>query len=368
MNKPDVKEFLEKRERVQSFLKRRGFDALIIGTTANFAWATCGGDSHILLDAQQGSCLLVWTSESCRCIANKMDALRIREQELEGLDIEVVSLKWFEPSISDYALIALEGKRILSDIPMPGVECDPQMFYQLHYPLTDGEIIRYREIGRGAEEAVAEVANAVQPGMTGIQIQNALLGSFAQRNLSISCMIIGLDGDISRYRHPLPRDNRLEKALMLVMSGKRYGLNVPITRMVYFGEVPEDIQKRYEAACTIEAHSIRSCVAGAKFHDISMMQKELYKKFGYEKEWEEHFVGGLTGYIANDASFCVDPDARLVDRQTFNWYVTITGVNVEETMIAKEGAQELFTVTGLWPVKTFSALGGEIALPQILKN
>ncbi len=366
MNRPDVKEFQIKRNRIDNFLDSSGYDALVIGTTANFAWATCGGDSHILLDSQAGSCLLVFTRSGTYCVANRMDARRLEEQELCGLGFSVVSLKWFETPVADYALGLVKDMRVLSDIPLPGVECNFQMFYRLHYPLTEQEIMRYRQIGKAAEEATAAVAAYARAGLTGSDIAAALMAEFANRQLVLSCMILGVDDDISRYRHPLPWDKKIDEALMLVLSGKRYGLNVPITRMIYFKEVPEDIQKRYLAACTIEANTIKRCVPGEKFFNISMMQKSLYKEFGYEKEWEEHFVGGLTGYMANDASFCTDRDAVLVDRQTFNWYVTITGVNVEETMASMDGKQELFTVTGLWPTETFVVDNDKLALPQIM--
>jgi antitoxin VapB len=359
-------EFETKFSRIAHFLEDYNYDAIIIGTTANFAWATCGGDDHILLDAQGGSGLLVFTKHARYCIANKMDARRLAEQELEGFGFEIVSLKWFETPITEYALNLLRGKRILSDIPLPGTDCNFSIFYKLHYPMTDQEIERYRQIGRDAETAVVKVAECISKGSTGYDVQTAVLYEFAKRQLAVACMIVGIDEEMKIYRHPLPKDQVIGHALMLVLAGKRYGLNVPITRMIYFEDVPEDIQKRYQAVCTIEANTILSCKAGKKFYDLSMMQKAMYKELGYEKEWEEHYVGGITGYTANDGSFCVDKLVEMTDRQTFNWYVTITGVNVEETMACIGDTQELFTVTGLWPAKEYQVGGKKVSLPQIL--
>ena len=227
---------------------------------------------------------------------------------------------------------------------------------------------RYREIGKDAEDAVITTAEFAERGMTAWDIQTKLLEEFSKRGQQMTCMIIGVDEEIKKYRHPLPVNQRINQALMLVLSGKKYGLNVPITRMIYFnGEIPQDIEKRYQAACTIEASTILSAKPGAKFYEISMMQKNLYEQFGYAKEWEEHFVGGLTGYMANDASFCTDKEAVIVNRQSFNWYVTITGVNAEETMLtSNEEGVELVTVKGSWPQKTYQVDGEEISLPQIM--
>ncbi len=368
MNHECMAEYQEKRERINRFLNENGYDAIIFGTTANFAWATCGGDSHILLDSQGGSCILLFTADKAYCIANKMDAARLKDQEIGGLPIEVISLKWFEESTVAYAMNLVSGKRIISDIPISGAELSFSAFYQLHYPLTLGEVNRYRKIGKDTENAVLAVAGFAEHGMTANDIQTKLLEEFSKRSQQITCMIIGVDDEISKYRHPLPADQKIDRALMLVLSGKRYGLNVPITRMIYFdGDVPEDIEKRYQAACTIEANTILSARPGAKFYDISMMQKKLYEQFGYANEWEEHFAGGLTGYMANDASFCTNKEAVMVNRQSFNWYVTITGVNVEETMLtSEEDGVELVTVQGIWPEKAYQAGGEEIRLPQIM--
>lgn len=367
MNTPKPAEFSAKEKRIYGFFDQFGYDALLIGTTANFAWASCGGDNHILLDTQGGSCILVITRNKKYCIANRMDARRLEEQELVGLGFEVVSLKWFETPITDYALSLVKGMRVLSDISLPGTECNFQMFHKLHYPLMEQEIARYREIGADTEQAIVQVAQIARRGLTGNDIAAAIVSEYAQRQMQVTCMIIGVDDEISRYRHPLPWGKPIEKRLMLVLSVKRYGLNVPITRIIHFGDAMDaEIERKYQVACTIEAQTILSCVPEAKFYDISMMQKDLYRQFGYEKEWEEHYVGGLTGYMANDASFCTDREARMVDRQTFNWYVTITGVNVEETMAIMGDTQEIFTVTGLWPTKTYTFQDKLIDLPQML--
>ena len=47
-------------------------------------------------------------------------------------------------------------------------------------------------------------------------------------------------------------------------------------------------------------------------------------------------MGGITGYIPNDSSLCLDDSAVVQERQAFNWFITITGVNIEDTMITTE--------------------------------
>ena len=133
---------------------------------------------------------------------------------------------------------------------------------------------------------------------------------------------------------------------------RKYGLNSVITRSIYFGEeVPDDIAKKYQAASTISANCIAHSVPGTKFSSILAMQRELYKELGYEDEWKNHFQGGITGYIPNDSSLCLDPEAEMVEDQTYNWFVTITGVNTEDVYLSGKTGGETLTITGAWPLK-----------------
>ena len=287
------------------------------------------------------------------------------EQELDGLGFELVSLKWFDTPRDAYAAKLIKGKKALSDFSLESAECNPQKFYQLHYPLTGPEIERYRVLGRDAEEILWDAANKVRPGMTGSDVELLLRCACAERKMSAPVMVIGVDEEINSWRHPIPWDKEIRKSLMLVVGGKRNGLNIPITRMVQFGEVPDDMRKRFDAVCTIAADTILSCGAGVKFADVSMRQKMLYEQLGYADEWEKHFVGGVTGYTVSDGTLCMDKDAVMTEGMTFNWYVTITGVNTEDTMMITNNGYELFTVNGIWPTKKVETEKGTVELPDI---
>lgn len=366
MNIPDLEEFIVKENRLHNFMNEHGYGAVVMGTQANFAWFTCGGDSHVLLSSEIGEAILVVTAQEKYCICNSMDAKRIEEQEISGLGFKLITLKWFETPKDVFAAGLIKGLRAVSDIPVDGAECNFKEFYALHYPLTKQEIERYRVMGREAEEALFSVTNAITPGMTGSDVETLLVCEFAKRKLFVACMIIGVDEEISKWRHPIAWAKPIKEYLMLVLAVRRNGLFLPITRLVHFGEVSSDIRNRFDAVCKIAADTILHCKAGVKFTDISARQKQLYTQLGYKDEWENHYVGGITGYIPNDGSLCVDEDAVMVDYQTFNWYVTITGVNTEDTMIIDGDHVELFTVNGIWPTRRWHTEKGDIDLPDIL--
>ena len=154
---------------------------------------------------------------------------------------------------------------------------------------------------------------------------------------------------------------------MLAPAIRKWGLTVPMTRMVYFGDkLPNKIEEKYDAICLIEAYTMANCIPGKKFGEILDIQKSIYKMTGYKEEWRNHFQGGITGYVVNDPTKCTDPHAVVKNYQTFNWYITITGVKVEETMITSNEGKEILTSKGLWPVESYEANGEVFALPQIL--
>jgi Xaa-Pro dipeptidase len=367
VNTADKQEFSIKLKRLRAFLKKEGYDAALMGTAANFSWLSCGGKNKVLLNTDYGVSVLLVTQDRLACVANTMDARRLAEQELAGLGFEMVPLKWYAEPVAAHARKLAGRGRILADMPLEEAEVNFQKFYAVHYPLTDPEIVRYRAVGRDAEEVMRRVADQTRPGMSGLDVETQLLTEFAAKKLNVTCLIVGSDEEIWNYRHPLPSPKKIDRQLMLVLAVERHGLNVPITRMVWFGgEPPADAARRFQAVTSIAARTIAACRPGVRFADIMAKQKGWYAEEGFAVETENHFMGGITGYIPNDSSLCLDDSAVIQERQAFNWFITITGANTEDTMITTEGGPELLTCTGRWPVRRIEVEGRTLALPAEL--
>jgi Xaa-Pro aminopeptidase len=150
---------------------------------------------------------------------------------------------------------------------------------------------------------------------------------------------------------------------------RKDGLHANVTRMVHFGaQIPHDTLDRYEAACKVEAAAICHCVPGTRFCDILEQQKQAYQGCGYPEEWRNHFQGGITGYLLVDSTQCLDQQAKVVANQAFDWFVTITGVKVEELTLTTSQGPEVVSMSGLWPAKEYEANGRKIPLAQILRR
>ncbi|MDO8685595.1 MAG: M24 family metallopeptidase, partial [Clostridiales bacterium] len=211
------------------------------------------------------------------------------------------------------------------------------------------------------------VADEVVPGMTEHEIEAMLLYEYGKINATPEVLLIGSDERITAYRHPLPSEKKVRKLILLHPAIRKWGLHANVTRMMYFGdELPEDIKIKYEMANALQAQAISMCIPGEKFHRILDVRKELLEAAGFGDEWEKHFPGGITGYLLCDASICGKLDTEVVLNQAYDWFITITGVKVEELSINTAKGREVLSATGRWPVKDYSFNGQTFKLPEIL--
>lgn len=261
----------------------------------------------------------------------------------------------------------VEGLRVISDIPLPGTDFRPDSFCGLYFPLTEKEVQKYRVLGKMTEQILYDAACAIRPGMTEYQVQGMLAGLYGENDISISVMLIGSDRRIAAYRHCMPSGKEIEKLLLISTAVKKWGLHANVARMVSFGEIPEDTKRRYEAVREIEAEVISLSTPGRTFSEILAVQKKMYQERGFGDEWQCHYQGGVTGYMVSDPTLCMDKQNVLVGNQAYDWFITITGTKGEELTLNVDGAVEVPTVNGIWPMKTYRRNNVSVQLPDIMQ-
>ena len=361
-------DFDQKLRKIRAYLDETGRGALVIGRRDNFSWLTGGGDNAVVRNSELGFSLLAITENKVFHVAQTMDGPRILDEELIDFDVEPVFLRWYESSREDRATDLVKGLKTVSDIPIGGAECLPQEITGLHYPFTPTEVERCRTIGRTTELIIAKVAASMTPGMQEREVERMFLAEYAHAGFSCDVLLIGSDERIAKYRHPCPSDKTIDRLVLLHSAVRKWGLHANVTRMVSFGDrLPPDVASRYEAACRIQAAAISLCTPGRKFADILEAEKSLYRETGFEDEWRNHYQGGITGYILADPTLCMDPDAQVQPSQVFDWFITITGVKVEELSIS--GTRPgILSACGAWPVTRYEYGGTVLDLPDILRS
>lgn len=360
--------FKLKLKKIRDAIKSKGFDAAVIGLRENLNWLT-GHDPGVCLTVANAPIILIVTKDGGYLVGATMDALRFFKEDIEEeTTIELCQVLWFEQTPFEKAGKIIESLKVISDFPIGNAVCDGEFFTQLHYPLFDEEIELYKSFAKKAEEIMFDIANQIKPGMTEEEVRWMFSKAYSENEIDGLVYIIGSDERIANYRHCIAKNKVIDRLIMLAPACRKYGLTVPITRMIYFGDnLPKETLNKFEVACKIEAQTIDMAREGTKFNDIFLKQKEMFKEYGYENEWKNHFQGGMTGYVVNDSSLTLDTNAVIKDNQTFNWYITLTGVKVEETMLtSKKHGQLILSENGIWPTKKYEVNNNSYELPQIM--
>jgi antitoxin VapB len=355
-----------KEGRVRAFLEQEGLDALVLGRQDNFAWMTCGGDSRVITTSEIGFAYLVLTHDRKWLVSQSMDGQRFLDEHVPGQGYDLVTLYWHEGSPEDRVLQLTRGQKVGADVALPGARQYGSEIVDLHYPLTDLEIKRCRWIGRTANRILAGVARALRPGVTEDEVAAQLLYEYALAGMTIDVLIVGFDDRVRRYRHPMPTDNALQRYALLHPAARRWGLHANVTRLAHIGQPTTEIRRATDAVATLGARVAATLAPGVRFADVLAEEKRTYAELGYPDEWNYHFQGGITGYTLADPARCLDPEARAVERQAYDYFVTVTGAKFEELMLLTENGVELASLGPGWPTRAIQTRAGEVTLSDVL--
>jgi antitoxin VapB len=327
---------------------------------------TAGGDNRVITTSEMGFGYLVITRNHKWLVSYSMDGQRFMDEQVAEQGYELVTRYWHQGSPEDKILQLTKGMEVGSDFPLAGARPSGPALVDLHYPLTDLDLDRCRWIGQTTNRILTEVAHGLEPGQSEQEVAATLLQCYALEGLTIDVLIVGFDKRIMRYRHPMPTDNRLRQYALLHPAARRWGLHANITRLVHFGEPPSHIKRAIDGTATIGGHVARMLAPGVPFSDVLAEQIRLYRVLGYSGEWMYHFQGGITGYTLADAVRCQDPEARLAERQAYDYFITISGAKFEEFTLLTEDGPEFASAGPGWPMRTIHTPKGDIKVPDVL--
>lgn len=361
-----IEEMREKQRRARELIRHEGLAALAITNVGNFAWLTCGGSNYVGTANDVGAATAVVTADAKYIVCDNVEAPRIAEEEVAGQGFEFRTFPWYENARDGIISEIANGERSGSDVPMKGAVNVSSAFDACRQSLTDAEVERYRWLGRNAGECLSLAAREIEPGMTEHEIAGILDKHIYERGIVPTLTLIATDERIDRYRHPIPTDKKLERRAMLVTGARKCGLIVSATRMVHFGELPDDLRRKHDAVARVDAALISATQPGARMGDIFRAGMDAYAEFGFADEWKLHHQGGPTGYRAREFRVSEATDAAVVENQAFAWNPSITGTKTEDTIIATSSGTIILSETDDWP-KVEGEIGGRvIARPDVL--
>lgn len=357
---------MEKIEKIRKWLEEKGCDGLILSRRDNYTWVTDGAKNHVMWSVENGIGHLVITADHLWLIADSSDAARMADEQ-NPLQAEVAEVPWYG-SVEEKIRQIFRGKNAVSDTGIAGTQNVQQELLELRMDLDPQEILRYREIGKECAGIVEGICKEARRGQTEAEIAAELKCRCIRAGISPDCVLVGADERILRYRHPMPTDKKISQSLMVVLGGEKYGLNISMTRMVYFEPVPKKIQERYEKTQWIFAGMQLGMRDGMAYRDYFSAVRTLYEEAGYPGEWQKHHQGGPTGYGCREIVVGPDTNGSIRTGRAYAWNPTISGTKCEETTFLKDRGVEVFTRTSEWPVRRIDTSWGSLDVAEILKQ
>jgi Xaa-Pro aminopeptidase len=180
--------------------------------------------------------------------------------------------------------------------------------------------------------------------------------------------MVAADDRISRFRHPIPTEKKIEKFLMFSINARKWGLVVCLTRFVYFGKLPASLKEKYEANvfvdCTLMAHTR----PGSPAREVLQKGIEAYQEKGFPEEWKLHHQGGAIGYVPREYRVNFKTPDIVQENQAFTWNPSIAGTKSEDTILATKKGPEMITRPIQYPTISMTVAGIPFTRPAILEK
>ena len=352
-----VEEINYKHDQLRQLLAARGADGLLLRRTRNIAWFTAGADASIPLDTDYGAYSVLVTPNSRVIVTDTIEETRLQgEEHLNDLGFEFDISPW-------YAMNPRTTTTMLSD----DGDVDGAV-RRLRRVLLPAEHARLRVLGQDATAALEEAARATQPGDNEHDMAARIAAAARRRHGIAIVALVGTDERISRYRHPVVADKRLERYGMLIICMRREGLVVSCTRLVHVGPTPQELQDKLQKVATIDARVIAATRPGRTLGQVFDDLTSFYADVGEADQWKLHHQGGLAGYAPREIVATPGDPTVIEAGMMAAWNPSIVGAKSEDTvLITEDGFDIVSQASASWPKIDVSVNGQLIQRPGILE-
>ena len=362
-------EIKEKERRVREFLRLKELRALLLKRQANFSWMTAGGLNLVGITTEVGATSLLITENSRFVISNNIEAPRMIEEEgLEKQGFIIKTFPWHE-DLEGSIVKELVGEGPMGcDVPFPNAVMLAEDIARLRYSLTPEEQKRYRWLGEKVSLALEKTLMKTKKGEKESEAVGRLCNELWKDRIDPVTLMSAADDRVFQFRHPIPTEKKIKKYLMVSVNARKWGLIVSLTRFVYFGKLPRELRRKYEANVFIDCTFMAHTRPGVPARDVLQKGIDAYQEKGYPDEWKLHHQGGSIGYTGRDyrASF-KSPDI-IQENQAFTWNPSITGTKSEDTILATAKGPVMITRPILYPTLSLEVENISFIRPAILEK
>ncbi|MDQ3148754.1 MAG: M24 family metallopeptidase, partial [Chloroflexota bacterium] len=242
----------------------------------------------------------------------------------------------------DDAAMEREAQRLAGGPPLDDAALEDAL-EPMRCLLSEMEATRMTAIARSATAAATAALAAVHPGARELEVAATAMAFLAGQGIRAPVLLAAADDRISRYRHPLPGERRVEHRLMLVIVAERWGLHVAVTRFAELRPPDADLSARMAATEQVHAAMIEATRSGRTLGDVFAVAQAAYAEAGHADEWRLHHQGGIIGYQGRER-IAVPGDPTVIRAgMAFAWNPSVAGAKTEETMLVADDGPRFLT-------------------------
>jgi Xaa-Pro aminopeptidase len=339
---------------IRAELSDNDLDAVRLRGSDWFSWLTCGGSSVIDSSLESGVAELLVTATDVLVLADRIDARRIRDEELLP-DVRVVDLPWAAPAAREDAVRALLGRGgcVASDRPCADELVLPSRLAAARLRLMPAEIERFRVLGADAACALTATLQSLRPEMTEARVAAIAAEELVGRDMWPVVILVGGARRLPVYRHPAPRaDEPIGERAMVVVCARRHGLIVNLTRFVCFRPPTDGERAAGAAVAHVEAAAFNASTAGTTLGDIYRVIAAAYVRVGFAGADADHHQGGLAGYRTREEIATPGSVTPISEGSALAWNPSLPGTKLEDTVVVTPDGLEILSVDPDWPTVT----------------
>lgn len=363
-----MREIDEKLARINDLISKNNLNGICLSKAINFSWFTAGGNNRVVTGLEIGAAAIVILDGRIFLVAPKNEIKRFMEEQVPDLGFEPWTYEWY--GSREQAIQRLVGdKKIATDIPMGGWPILGAELNQLRYSLTKEEILKVQELSEICSREIATTCVTFVPGQSEYEIQAELTRRLMSFGIKPAVLLVAAD-ERTKYRHPVPTENRLRKYAIIGLVGEKGGLHTALTRSVYFGTLPDRIRRYYEVTLLVHQAFLENCKIGTDSRTVFEKGLKAYAAAGFPDEWKRHHQGGTVGYLPREYRAGEGQSVRLVANQILGWNPSVEATKSEETVLltSDNNLRQLTSVPKWWPVMELSVQNSQLQFPLILER
>jgi Xaa-Pro dipeptidase len=340
-----------KHQRLAGLMAEKGYSAVLLKKQPNFSWFTGGGLNMVGIATEIGVTSLLITKDSRYCIANKIEAARMMDEEgLGALGFKLLEYEWHvdrEAELVRQVAGDLEG--VAADVGFAVCKTADGELKKLRYSLTAAEVERYLFLGEKLSAAIEKTMLGIRPGDRECEIAGRVGAELWKDRIDPTGVMVAADDRIYKYRHPIPTAKMLKRYAMVCVNARYKGLITTVTRLVHFGRPTAGLANQFDRNNEIECRMIAATRPGAPAVEAFQAALAAYREFGYPDEWQLHHQGGAMGYYARDIKVTADTADVVQENQAYCWNPSISGTKTEDGFIATASGPLFITRPVIYP-------------------